>query len=83
MAYPSPAEIEVIYAERNRIIGILREQPVIAPADLKPLDRSGRFTVAAELWDQCNQKTRDMLLADVHHFVRSAALLSDTRVPVF
>lgn len=75
--YPSPEEIEVIYAKRDADIARLRGQTTIEVADLEAIDRLGRFQVCCDLWAKCSESARQRLRNDAHHFVRSAAVLAD------
>lgn len=76
--YPSPAEIEVIYAARKEALQKLAKKDQVQVDDLVGLDYLGRFRVADELWEKCSPTTRHALQHDEHHFVRSAATLQAT-----
>lgn len=75
-AYPSPQELEVIYAERDAAVAALAAKGKIEAADLAPLDRLGRCKVANEHWGICDESARHALLNDMHHFVRACACLA-------
>lgn len=74
--YPNKAQLEVMYAERDAAINRLAGQSSVDVADLRSLDRLGRFKVAAELWASCTDEARSALLADEHPHVRSAAQIA-------
>lgn len=74
--YPSHAELEVMYAERERVVARLASQSEISVSDIKGLDRIGRCSVASDHWTLCNQDAQQALLSDEHHFVRSCAVIS-------
>lgn len=73
--YPSPSQIQVIYAEREAQIKVLSKRHSIIAEDVHALTRHGRFQVADELWAKCDQGARTALLNDEHAQVRSAAKL--------
>lgn len=73
--YPSPDELTAIYEARNSALQRLANQDQVQVADLGGLDHLGRFRVADELWEKCLPATREALLHDEHHYVRSAATL--------
>ena len=72
--YPSHAEMQGIYAERDADIAAMRQRGVVAPPDLLAVDRLGRCRVANELWGICTQEARQALLEDPHPHVRSCAV---------
>lgn len=74
--YPSTAQLEAFYEQREAEVVALGRQPVITAASLMPLDRLGRFKVASEYWAKCDPGARNSLLQDEHHSVRSAAALT-------
>lgn len=74
--YPSPQELEVLYAERDAAVLALATKGHIEAPDLVALDRLGRFKVANEHWGICDSTARHALLNDPHHFVRSCASLA-------
>jgi hypothetical protein len=65
-----------LYALREKFVNELSAQEVITQADLNMLDRGGRFSVAVDLFDQCDSETQESLLNDAHPHVKSAAILS-------
>jgi hypothetical protein len=67
-AYPSPKELEVLYARRDAAVASLGGKDRITAADLAVLDRLGRCKVANEHWAICDEPA--------HHFVRSCAQLA-------
>lgn len=77
--YPTQSEIQKIYDKREAAVALLGQQQSIEVADIKPLDRLGRFSVADQFWEKCSADTRAALLTDEHHFVRSAASIAATR----
>lgn len=76
MAYPSAAQLEVIYADRAKAIAVLAAAGRVDADDLRQLDRLGRCHVANELWNVCTSEARDALLHDEHPHVRSCASLA-------
>lgn len=80
--FPSVAEIEEMYAERDKAIERLAAQASVEPSDLLALDRLGRFKVACDLWGKCSADTRAVLLNDAHAHVRSAAYISSQGNPI-
>lgn len=71
--YPSPSEIEAIYAARESAVAALKDKGHVEVDDLRALDRLGRCQVAAELWSLCAATTREVLLHDMHPHVRACA----------
>lgn len=74
--YPSPEELEVIYAERDAAIEKLGRKAQIEISDLQQLDRIGRFKTVCQLWQKCSPAAQEALRNDQHHSVRSAAVLA-------
>ncbi len=74
--YPSPQELEVLYAERDAAVLALAAKGRIEAPDLVALDRLGRCKVANEHWGICDGSARQALLNDPHHYVRSCACLA-------
>jgi len=74
--YPSPQELEVIYAQRAERVAELAKQEIITAQDLETIDRLGRCKVADTLWQKLNVEARSRLLTDQHHSVRSCAILA-------
>lgn len=72
-AYPSPQELEALYAKRVSAVSALADKGRIEAVDLVSLDRLGRCKVANEYWAICDESARRALLNDAHHFVRSCA----------
>ena len=68
-----------VYAARDTFVAALKERGNIEPSDLSNLDRLGRFKVADECWDISSIDTRQALLDDPHHQVRSAAVISNNQ----
>jgi hypothetical protein len=82
MPYPTPAELEALYAEREHAVASLaRKLSSISLADIDTLDRLGRGQVAADLWWRCDTEARQALLNDSHAHVRSTAVLANQRIP--
>lgn len=81
MTYPSPEQLNKLYAERQRLVDKLGNQEAIHSSDLEKLDRLGRCAVADVHWLKCSPEARTALLNDGHHFVRSCAEISASRHP--
>lgn len=79
--YPSPENLERIYAERRAQVQRLGEKPSISAGDIQALTRHGRIQVADELWATCDQDARQALLHDEHAHVRSTAEIASKRPP--
>ena len=76
MPYPSPAQVELLYAQRAKQVADLARRGSIKADDLPHLDRLGRFKIVVEHWPLCDESARQALLKDTHHSVRSAAILA-------
>ncbi|MDG1580954.1 hypothetical protein [Pseudomonas sp. GOM6] len=74
--YPSPQQLEVLYAEREAAVLALAGKGTIVAASLADLDRLGRCKVANEHWGICDESARQALLNDAHHSVRACATLA-------
>ena len=73
------AVAEARYALRDTVItDLLASQPIIEVSHVEDLDRVGRFTIASEHFKRCSDSCKKTLLHDEHHFVRSAANISDS-----
>lgn len=79
MTYPSPKQLDEIYAKRERDVAELGRKAVIQAADLVPLDKLGRCAIADNHWAKCSPEAREALLKDQHHFVRSCAEIAAKR----
>lgn len=75
---PKPSDIDQLYQARNRLVDELKSKGSVSLTDLAKLDRLGRFRIADECWAICSMPVRLALLDDVHHQVRSAALIKST-----
>lgn len=74
---PDEMKLEAFYAQRRSEVAALGQKVIITSDDLIPLDRLGRYQVAAQFWGICSQEAKHSLLHDEHHSVRSAAILAD------
>jgi hypothetical protein len=79
--YPSKgsmpqAVVHQLYQMREVEVELLGQRDVIQEADLRDLDRLGRFWVAGELFEKCDAAARHALLHDEHAHVRSCAEIS-------
>lgn len=72
---PNPEEAREVYRLRELEVGALSKQSVITVADIQTLEWGGRFAIANEHLDKCDEQARHALLHDQHHGVRSAASL--------
>jgi hypothetical protein len=75
---PSPAEIQAKYDQRDADIFALKNKGEVTAADLKALDRLGRFRVADEMWHLCTEGAKISLLNDEHPHVKSCAVLAQS-----
>lgn len=73
---PSPAEIQAIYDKREADVAALKAKGEVTAADLKTLDKGGRFHVANDLWAICTEGAQISLLNDEHAHVKSCAVIS-------
>lgn len=81
MRYPSPAELEKLYAEKDATVARLGSLLCIQQADLAGQHRMVRFEVACQFWAKCEQGVQAALLHDEHPHVRSAAQISAGWLP--
>ena len=80
MKYPSPDELEVIYAQREKRLEQLSKVPVITSEHLADLDRLGRCQLANKLWSRCGEMVRKQLLNDAHPHVRCCAIIAQQQM---
>lgn len=64
------------YRQRDILVRSLAALPIISPSVLIGVDRPGRCIVASDLWGKCAEETREILLNDIHPWVRSCAEIS-------
>lgn len=76
---PNLQEVEELYRLRERDVQAIAAKPVITVADIQTLEWGGRFQIANEYLDKCDEQARAALLHDQHHGVRSAATLFKPR----
>lgn len=79
----SNATVEAMYRARGTYIDELAELNLITPAMISNIELHGRTDIAARLWGICNAESRDALLRDQHHFVRSNAVLAQADHRIF
>ena len=72
---PNREETEELYRLRDLEVEALAKQSVITIADIQALEWGGRFKIANEHLDKCDEQARHALMHDQHHGVRSAAVL--------
>ena len=72
---PNREETEELYRLRDLEVEALAKKSVITVADIQTLEWGGRFKVANEHLDKCDEQARHALMHDQHHGVRSAAML--------
>lgn len=72
---PNPDEAEELYRLRECDVAKLAKKAVISIEDIHSLEWGGRFKIANEYLDKCDENARESLLHDQHHGVRSAAAL--------
>ncbi|CAE6795017.1 hypothetical protein R70006_05031 [Paraburkholderia domus] len=70
------AVVQQLYAVRDLQVDALAERATVTTTDLADLCRSGRFKVADELFQKCDDQAQHALLNDRHPHVRSAAILA-------
>jgi len=70
--YPAPAEARELYRLRDLDVGDLQSKPTITAADVRTLERTGRFRVANESFDKCDAEAQQALRDDPYHGVRAA-----------
>jgi len=72
---PNEEETRELYRLRELEVEALARKSVITVADIQALEWGGRFAVANEHLDKCDDQARHALLHDQHHGVRAAASL--------
>jgi hypothetical protein len=72
--YPPPSQAKELYRLRDLDVSELQTQPVITLADVQTLERQGRFRIANESFDKCDDEAKDALRNDTHHSVRAAVV---------
>lgn len=65
-----------LYELRDAEVNALAEKDVITVSDIHALERGGRFRVAAEMFEKCDEQATLALLHDEHHGVRAAASIA-------
>jgi hypothetical protein len=72
---PNPDEAAELYRLREQDVQAIAAKPLITVADIQTLEWGGRFMIANEFFDKCDEQARYALLHDQHNGVRSAATL--------
>lgn len=72
---PNEEETRELYRLRELEVEALARKSVITVADIQTLEWGGRFAIANEHLDKCDDQARHALLHDQHHGVRAAASL--------
>lgn len=72
--YPSPPEAKLLYRLRDKDVTELQRKKVITQADVETLEWGGRFRVANESFDKCEQDAQEILRNDPDHRVRAAVV---------
>lgn len=81
---PNREETEELYRLRDLEVEALAKKSIITIDDIQALEWGGRFKIANEYLDKCDEQARHALEHDQHHGVRSAAVLfkpAEKRVP--
>lgn len=72
---PNREETEELYRLRDLEVEALAKKSIITVDDIQALEWGGRFKIANEHLDKCDEQARHALVHDQHHGVRSAAVL--------
>jgi hypothetical protein len=72
---PNPEEVQKLYELRENDVAALVKKGVITVEGIQTLDWGGRFAIANEHFDKCDEAAQHALLHDQHHGVRAAASL--------
>jgi hypothetical protein len=72
---PTQEEVAELYRMRDLEVDALAKNDVITVEDIQSLEWGGKFKVANEHFDKCDDAAKHSLLHDKHHGVRSAAAL--------
>lgn len=75
--------VELLYETRDRELKNLRAKVEIAVDDIATLDRGARCLVVNDLWSRCAASTKESLLNDVNHLVRSCAQVASADEPIY
>lgn len=80
---PTPQEIEKLRLLRQQDVEALLRSEVISADQINSLDWGGKFEIAKEHFDKCDEAAKHALLHDQSHPVRAAASVFRPRAQAF